>query len=192
MTDRFQQLVKDCYECVFQAIWRQIQNLGLSVAYSSDDRIKEQVRDQIALAFAPLPLIDATFQTLETTCDPRLTPLFLYFRNEWMRPGFKRVWNVSGLDIRTNNNVEGWHNRFANAIGKHHPNIWEFLLVVQNEQANTEVELQQMAAGGRIVRNKRKYVRVAKAVKTLRRRYRRGHLNTLQFIRGISNQLKRY
>ena len=33
-----------------------------------------------------------------------------------------------------------------------------------NEQANTEAELQQMAAGRRIVRHKRKYVRVAKAV----------------------------
>jgi hypothetical protein len=33
-----------------------------------------------------------------------------------------------------------------------------------NEQANTEAELQQMAAGRRIVHHKRKYVHVAKAV----------------------------
>jgi hypothetical protein len=74
----------------------------------------------------------------------------------------------------------------------HHPNTWEFLLVIQNEQSNTAVQIQQVAAGMSAGRHNVKYVRVAMAIKTLRRRYASGQLNTLQYIRGISHTMKHF
>jgi hypothetical protein len=160
--------------------------------YRTNNNIKQQVRDLLALAFARRALIHPTFQALQATADPRLAPLFAYYQNEWLRPGYSRLWCMDGIDIRTNNHHEGWNKRFSSAIGKHHPNIWEFLLTIQKEQASTEVQMQQMAAGMNVGRHNAKYESVTKRIRTLRRRYANGQLNTAQFIRGISHNLKRY
>ncbi len=175
-----------------QAIWRQVQDLGLAGLYRTDNNIKQQVPDLMALAFARRPLLRPTFQAQQAAIDPRLAPLFLYYQNVWLFHGFSRMWCMEDVDIRTNNHHEGWHKRFSASIGKRHPNIWEFLLVVQKEQASTEVQLQQMAAGMNVGRRNIKYVRVSLNIRSLRRRYVRGQLNTAQFIRGISHNLKSY
>ena len=49
--------------------------------------------------------------------------------------------------ICTNNDCEGWHVRFSNALGKHHPNIWKFLEYLPEEQASLEVMHQQIRGG---------------------------------------------
>ena len=146
----------------------------------------------MALAFARHGFLRPTFQALQASADPRLAQLFTYFQNEWLQPGFTSMWCMDGVDIRTNNNLEGWHNRFKNAIGKHHSNIWEFLLAIQTEQASTEVQIYQMGAGMNVGRRNAKYARVTRNIRNLRRRYANGQLNTARFIRGISHNLKSY
>ena len=32
---------------------------------------------------------------------------------------------------RTNNNLEGWHNRFAQIVEQPHPNIWKFIDILK-------------------------------------------------------------
>jgi hypothetical protein len=169
-----------------------VQHLGLAGLYRDDNNIKQQVRDLMALAFARRPLLRPTFLAMQATADLRLAPLFAYYQAEWLQPGYSRLWCMDGVDIRTNNHHEGWNHRFSNAIGKHHPNIWEFLLNVQKEQASTEVQFQQMAAGMNVGRHNAKYLRITKNIRTLRRRYANGQLNTTMFIRGISHNLKQY
>ena len=58
------------------------------------------------------------------------------------------------LMMKRNNHVEGWHNKMNCAAGKAHPNIFELVALFKTEQANTEVSLAQLAAGG-AVRNTR-------------------------------------
>ena len=51
------------------------------------------------------------------------------------------MWNVYRSDsFRTNNHLEGWHN-LKQLVGKEHPNIYEFVEVIQKEQTVTEVEI---------------------------------------------------
>ena len=38
-------------------------------------------------------------------------------------------------DPRTNNFLEGWHNRFANVVGVAHPDIYRFIKSLRSEQA---------------------------------------------------------
>jgi hypothetical protein len=109
-----------------------------------------------------------------------------------MQPGQLRLWNMHGVAIRTNNNLEGWHNRFSNLVATHHPNMWQLVAMIIQEQASYEVEIQQLLAGSNPSRVDRKYVRVSKRLERLHRRYNRGQLNTIQFITGIAHNLKRY
>ena len=47
------------------------------------------------------------------------------------------MWNVyTETDKRTNNHVEGWDSKFAKAVGKYHPNIFQFM-VAQHDAAVT-------------------------------------------------------
>ena len=169
-----------------------MQGLGLAGLYQTDNIIRQQVRDLMDLAFARRALLRPTFQALQAGADARLAPLFAYYQNEWMQHEISRMWCMKGVDIRTNNHLEGWNKRFSTAIAKHHASIWEFLLIVQKEQANTEVQIQQMAAGMNVGRHNAKYARVTRQIHNLRRRYANGQLNTAQFIRGISHNLKSY
>ena len=48
---------------------------------------------------------------------------------------------------RTNNHVEGWHSQLKQIVGKPHPNIFEIIHVIREEQATTEMKLEQYAVG---------------------------------------------
>jgi len=53
------------------------------------------------------------------------------------------IWN----EQRTNNISEGCHNRFAVAVGKHHPDLYSMQTEFQKEQADTETHLAEFALG---------------------------------------------
>ena len=71
-----------------------------------------------------------------------------YYRVTWMlRP---QQWNVFSLDMhRTNNHMEGWHNRMNSQV-KNKPNIWTFIDLIMREQTAKEAEINQMNHGERI------------------------------------------
>ncbi len=57
-----------------------------------------------------------------------------YFRDHWMKNVKLILQNVAELNVCTNNNVEGWNNRFNKRMNKHHPNMWAFVTCLQNEE----------------------------------------------------------
>lgn len=69
------------------------------------------------------------------------------------------LWNVYDLVIqkmaRTNNQSEGWHNRFRVVVGKDHPSLYTFIEELKKEQGDTEQMRNQLALGQPI---KKKYV----------------------------------
>lgn len=156
------------------------------------DCCRQQIRQLMALAFAPLLVVHHTFVHYRTAADQRLGPLFAYFDHEWMQSIPCVMWNVHGADIRTNNSVEGWHNRFKNVVATHRPNIWRLLLALRQEQAATEVALQQIAAGQRVHKTVATYKNIRKQLRRLLRRFRNGQLTVLQYIDGVSLNLARY
>ncbi len=178
---------------MLQAIFRKVRELqGLAHLYSTDAQIRQQIRQLMALAFAPLALVRQTFYLLRAASDPRLAPLFDYFNQTWLRAIQPRMWNVFNVDIRTNNNLEGWHSRFQKIVARHRPNLWQLLEAIQHEQAATEVAIQQVAAGRRVHTGNSKYKRITKQLKRLRRDYNRGRLTLTQYITGVSYNLAQY
>ena len=60
------------------------------------------------------------------------------------------LWNVYYIDTsspRTNNHVEGWHNKLKRVARKALPNVYELIEVFQQEQVDTEVAIAQLATG---------------------------------------------
>jgi hypothetical protein len=146
----------------------------------------------MALAYAPLALVRQTFHIFEQSSDPRLAPLFQYFRLQWIINVPPAMWNVYNRQTRTNNDLEGWHNRFTNMVGRHRPNLWRLLACLQEEQAATEVAVQQIAAGQQVSAPNRRYKKIHRHIKKLQRRYRHGNLRLTDFITNVSHNLAHF
>ncbi|XP_003382327.1 hypothetical protein Tsp_09165 [Trichinella spiralis] len=54
--------------------------------------------------------------------------------------------SVSGVPVRTNNHLEGWHNRRLNSkrARKHHLGFYQFLQLILDEQGKTETVVRQI------------------------------------------------
>lgn len=137
-----------CYFHFTQAIWHQVQTLGLTSQYRNDATVKSSVQQLMGLGFAKLPLICTVFMQLEAQVPAILQTVFSYFCTQWLTAVPPHMWNVHRLDQqhRTNNHLEGWHNGFNRLVTQHHPNIWQLLAALQQEQAGTNITIQQIAA----------------------------------------------
>ena len=54
--------------------------------------------------------------------------------------------------------LEGWHKKINHAAGKVHLKIFELVELFNTEQANTEVSLAQLAAGGAVRNTRKKHI----------------------------------
>ena len=78
------------------------------------------------------------------------------------------MWNhFQNSGPRTNNHLKSWHYRLNRLARKAHPNMFETIEHIKNEQASTEVQMIQIAAGGQPRPKKRKAVRQDEQIKRL-------------------------
>ena len=106
--------------CLFhwnQAVWRKVQDIGLRSEYTNDPAVKKVIRRLFGLPFLPASDIRHTFWLLSLTAfSGKLVELFSYVHDTWMQMqgGMWKPehWSAFKEDIRTNNDVEGWHHRF--------------------------------------------------------------------------------
>jgi hypothetical protein len=160
-------------------------NLNLKQLYETDATIQTQVRQLMALPFLPTVVIRNTYNLLHAAGDARLAPLFHYFNNQWLVNTPVVMWCVADLDVRTNNALEGWHRRLNGLLGRHHPNIWRCITVLQEEQAASEVTIQQILAGHVVNRRRVVYRESDRRIDRLRQRYQRGTLTAIDFVTFI-------
>ena len=99
--------------CVFhwtQAVWRQVQDIGLKPAYSQRSSVYNYIRQLLALPSLPHNHIEPTFVQLQQRANTeQLQRLVNYVERQWMRHTIFDVpsWCVFGCTVRTNNDVEG-------------------------------------------------------------------------------------
>lgn len=153
-------------ECCFfhfgQANWRHVAGLGFRQRYIEDVDFALKVRMVTALAFMPECSIRDGFQQVSAIMPEEFGEFLEYFAKtyvgrytvisrpgETMRLGWKdgkfppSTWSVYERvlsdDPRTNNFLEGWHNRFASIVGVSHPDIYKFIVSLKSEQARCEM-----------------------------------------------------
>ena len=107
---------------MFVYVCFQVQELGLQKAYSEDDAVYKYVRKLMALPFLPHRQISPMFVRLQAEAETEpLKSLVAYIRRQWIESTvfLSRNWSVYQQAIRTNNDIEGWHNALnRRAIGQ--------------------------------------------------------------------------
>ncbi|CAM4834901.1 unnamed protein product [Rotaria magnacalcarata] len=96
-----------CFFHFTNSIYRQVQHLGLTTIYRDDDHARSSVRKLMALPLVPLNQIECAFEDIVNKAPNSIQPLVDYFSRYWMTRVKWSLWNVSDVDIRTNNFVEG-------------------------------------------------------------------------------------
>ncbi|CAF1666654.1 unnamed protein product [Rotaria magnacalcarata] len=146
-----------CYFHFTQAMYRNIQRLGLCTIYNHDGDVKNFCRQLMALPLLPEPDIEDTYdelvRDLSTNLSKKMKHSLEYFQERWFAKVPVSQWCVHGLSMRTNNNAEGthlflfllkthtvifilaFHSRFNRRVLVHHPNIWSFIKFLQGEES---------------------------------------------------------
>jgi len=89
----------------------------------------------MALCFLPAHHITALFGQLQGKASTEsLRSLMEYMRKTWIASTVwpPSAWSVYGLSIRTNNDVEGWHNRL-NKRGRPHMPFYMLITLLHDE-----------------------------------------------------------
>lgn len=81
--------IHGCFFHFSQAVWRKIQNYGLTTIYIEDVNFALQVRKLISLAFIPIDKVVNYFEVLLESDfymenENMLTPLITYFETTWI------------------------------------------------------------------------------------------------------------
>lgn len=140
--------------CAFhwtQAVFRKVQELGLQRAYNERGDIFSFLRQVMALPFLPPEHIMPVFQHLEQRARSNLLITFMdYIWRQWItNPVFPvKNWSVFMLSVRTNNDLEGWHNRLNRHVNQQGPVPFYLLLTeLYKEAENIPLQARLLSEG---------------------------------------------
>ncbi|XP_048248894.1 uncharacterized protein LOC125378088 [Haliotis rufescens] len=145
--------VKGCFFHYCRAIWRKVQDLGLAVAYREDPEVCKWIRRAAGLPLLPKNKIqDSWVDAMDNTPDvPRAVAFNDYIVTTWVDDGARfplPLWNHHGTTgPRTNNNLEGFHNRLNRGLPHRHPNIYRFVEVVRKVEQAERAKILQLDFG---------------------------------------------
>jgi hypothetical protein len=122
--------------------------------YRHGQGVRKFVRRLFALPFLPVHLVQPAYEVLLAQAVPADLlgdanwPAFqAYFRSTWIDNARNRhLANVFNRERRTNNDVEGYHQRL-NKILQKHPNLWAFIQGISEMHREDKVLEQQMEDG---------------------------------------------
>ncbi len=197
-----------CFFHLCKNIFKHIQRNGLADLYEIDDEFSLLMRMIAALAFVPEVDAPQAFYDLETEIRNRynnngVDVVLDYFEDNYIgrqRRGRPRapptfaisLWNMVdrtqvGLP-RTNNHIEGWHNRFSLNVDGVHPTFWKFVESLQREESLVRAEIHQLLGGHQVVQ-KRKYAQCAERVRNIVNDYPVRRANILNYLESIAHNL---
>ena len=107
--------IRGCHFHFAQCLWRKVQRIGLVEEYKENPDFRDFIQRSAALAFVPVNFVRVAWMGVKAQMpdDPRLMEYADYFDTTWMDGQFKLpMWNHhANTGPRTNNHIEGWHNR---------------------------------------------------------------------------------
>ena len=156
--------------CLFhfsQCIWRKIQKYGLVKDFNENKEIRTIIKQVTALPFLPLGNITDAWLKIFEKVDPenaKLTKFMDYACRTWVNEDGKfdrKMWNhFQNYKIRTTNSVEYWHSKLQKASSKRHLNIYEFILLLKNQQLIFENEIAFLDVGHTPTAKRPKYKQI--------------------------------
>ena len=178
--------LQGCYFHWSQCIWRKMQEVGLQAPYLSDNDLARFVRRIFVLPFLPATCIPGAFRRLRRRANsPKVRELMRYQRDTWMRHRLwsPSNWSVFRRDVRTNNAVEGWHNRLKEVCGHGKVSLYKFIHILQLEAIKVRTDLRDLRDGRLSQRRREPYVRMGKQIRRYWSRFSNGRISANQLLR---------
>ena len=146
-------------------LFLQVQELGLQVAYTEDQGTYGWIRKLLALPFLPYADITTQFERLRLGAEGPRKELTEYIASQWIYNGIFPVkdWSVFMQPVRTNNDIEGWHNALnRRANGRCSLPFYVLIELLNREARLVEVQM-RLVADHKLTRIQRKKYRVLQA-----------------------------
>ncbi|XP_062614650.1 uncharacterized protein LOC134276409 [Saccostrea cucullata] len=112
----------------------------------------------MSLPFLPPEHIEDTFDRLDARAPEQLQPIMDYVYHTWIRSAVFPIdnWTVFMTSVRTNNDVEGWHNRFNTCVATRGPvPFYHLIQELYAEASDIPVQL-RLVTEGKLQRYQRK------------------------------------
>ena len=88
---------------------------------------------------------------------------------------------------RTNNDLEGWHHRFAGAFTNRHANMWTFISALKDDSTLNHHRIMEVLIGAPLQPQRQTYQQINQRIRTLVANYRNDDI--INFLTGISYNL---
>ncbi|XP_041350870.1 uncharacterized protein LOC121369860 [Gigantopelta aegis] len=180
--------VKGCAFHFTQAVYQHIQQVGLQQAYQTNDGTFKLLMKVMAVCFIPGNHIPALFRQLQMEATTvSLKALFEYVGNTWITSAVwpPSSWSVYGLSIRTNNDVEGWHNRL-NKRGRPHMPFYMLITLLFKEARLVPLQVRLVSESKLQRHQETKYRDLQKKIFKYWGEYVEGSRSALQLLRSCS------
>ena len=134
-------------------------------AYNKKDAVYTYLRQVMALPFLPPEHIPDTFNRLQEKAtnqdNQAIQDVLHYVYRTWINNNIFNIeyWSVFMTSIRTNNDVEGWHNRINYRVAARWPvPFYSILTELYSEAADIPLQL-KMVTEGKLQRYQRRHTR---------------------------------
>ena len=138
-----------------------MQELGQSHQYLNDAMFRTNIKVISALSFVPIADTIQAFDALSNHAGVEEQSVLDYFETNYigkirrgrrLEPRYPHtLWNMK-LRVyknlpRTNNDLEGWHNRLSSSFRHRHTHVWTFIHGLKQDSSLNHLLMPQMIAG---------------------------------------------
>lgn len=128
--------IRGCRFHYSQAVFKNMLKRGLSRAFKTNMEFKKWMKKVLSIPLLPANEIMPIFETLlgqninfqEVGDTANFVKFKTYLRRQWLEKIGPNTLSVFSLDTATNNAAESFHAELKRIIKVHHPNIWVFLI----------------------------------------------------------------
>jgi MULE transposase domain len=179
-----------CFFHFCSALWRKVQDVGLSTLYRTDEEFRLHIQSHMALAFLPVSCVPNMLIRLHAQYadNADVVQFHRYFNNTWNDGLFQlTLWNQYGVEhqMRTNNFVESWHARFNRVVRGAHPNIFALVNYMKREESTVSTTLEHMRRGQPPPHRRAKYDVIDRRIKEIHDEHVRGCIDADELLRRV-------
>jgi hypothetical protein len=199
---------KGCFFHLCQNLWKKIQSERLANEYGNNEEFSIKLRHITALAFLPPAEIPAAFDQVKLLLPQSTAGVVQYFEENYVH-GRRRIlrdgsittrltplfppelWSIYELVEleypRTQNTVEGWHNRWNNLIGKAHVGVYKIVEEMRKEQQQVDLQIESMIRGQTQPAQRKQHIERENRILSIFND--RNNRSIIEYLRGISHNI---
>lgn len=208
--------IRGCFYHLCQSTYRKVQALGLQQRYRTDEEFSHFCGMLDGVAFLPINDVPRGMAFLRNNIPDGTEDLIQYFDETYVTGTYRRrgnrnndnlvlrlvpptfspeTWNVHNTTLqngdRTNNQTEGWNNRFSSLVGQDHPSVWVLIQKMRQEVAADETKLQQLNVGTLPKRRKKTvYENLQERLHNLCEDYNNQERDLPNFLRAVGHNIR--